>query len=367
MHPRVFAILTAFLLGALGLGAVAVTQWVPAPAGQSATVTAQVAAAPAAGKAPASPSPTGDPAVWTRSTLRNKLMAEMEATDPGVALADLDRITKAKPYTVRFCHPIAHELGHAAVKRYNHDFAKVLSFPHDTCAAGYLHGAVEEMLAASTDPGTDLLKLCQPQMTGPCVHGVGHGTMFVTKQNVPAARELCDKFGTQFRIITCSEGLFMQLFGPDEEDENAKAQLPADKLATEPLYPCPEQPALFQSACYFYAPTFFLSSHDYPNHPEVYAQALKWCLSSSSGSGDCSRGVGSRTMKYNLDREDWVGQQCATGADASQRKSCVEGMVSYYSVNYTDPGSAGRLCAKLTNEEIARDCRSAAGLSKSLD
>lgn len=369
MHARVFAIVTAFLLGALGLGALAVTDWVPGAATAGGRVAPAVAGAVVAGRAGASASPTGDPAVWTRSTLRNKLMTEMAATDPGVALADLDKITKAKPYTVRFCHPIAHELGHTAVKRYNYDFAKVLSFPHDTCASGYLHGAVEEMLAASSDPGTDLLKLCQPQMSGPCVHGTGHGTMFVTKQNVAAARDLCSKYASQSRIITCSEGLFMQLFGPDEEDENAKANLPADKLASEPLYPCPEQPALFQSACYFYAPTYFLSSHDYPDHPEVYAQALKWCLNAQAtgGAGDCSRGVGSRTMKYNLDREDWVGQQCASAADAWQRKSCVDGMVSYYTVNYTDAGAAGRLCAKLTNEEIARDCRSSARLSGSLD
>ncbi|GAA1271931.1 hypothetical protein GCM10009665_70050 [Kitasatospora nipponensis] len=374
MHPRIFAILTAFLLGALGLGAVAVTQWTPPSAAPAASAGAPAAAGstaarPAVVPGAGSPSPTGDPAVWTRSTLRNKLMAEMDATDPGVALADLDQITKKLPYTVRFCHPIAHELGHAAVKRYNHDFAKVLSFPHDTCAAGYLHGAVEEMLAASSDPAKDLLKLCQPAMSGPCVHGVGHGTMFVANQDVAKARDLCSEFGSQSRIVTCSEGLFMQLFGPDEEDEKAKALVPADKLAAEPLYPCPEQPALFQSACYFYAPTFYLSSHDYANHPDVYAQALKWCLNAQAtgGANDCSRGVGSRTMKYNLDREDWVGQQCASAADGWQRKACVDGMVSYYTVNYTDAGASQRLCAKLTNQEIARDCRSSAHLSGSLD
>ncbi|MGC0314145.1 hypothetical protein [Kitasatospora acidiphila] len=363
MKPRFFAIVTAVLIGLLGLGAAAVTQWVPVAAPTAGRAAGAVRPAGAA-----SASPTGDPAVWTRSTLRNKLMAEMQATDPGVALAELDKITKEKPYTVRFCHPIAHELGHAAVKRYNHDFQKVLSFPHDTCAAGYLHGAVEEMLAGSSDPTRDLLKLCEPQMSGPCVHGVGHGTIYVTNQDVPKARDLCSEFGSDSRIITCSEGLFMQLFSPDEEDEKAKSLVPLDKLSAD-LYPCPQQPALFQSACFFYAPTLYLSSHDYPNHPEIYGQALKWCLNAQAGGGanDCSRGLGSRLMKYNLDREDWAGQQCATAADGWQRKACTEGLVSYYTVNYTDAGAAGRLCAKLTDEEIARYCRSAAHLSGSLD
>jgi hypothetical protein len=193
--------------------------------------------------------------------------------------------------------------------------------------------------------------------------------MFVAKQDVTAARALCNKFTSDTNRIRCSEGLFMQLFGPDEEDEKAKANLPADKIAAEPLYPCPEQPALFQSACFFYAPTFYLSSHDYANHPEAFADALKWCLNAkaSGGTADCSRGVGSRTMKYNLDREDWAAQQCATAADASQRKNCAEGLVSYYTVNYTDGGAAGRLCAKITNKEMQGYCRSAAGLSSTLD
>ncbi|GAA2271894.1 MULTISPECIES: hypothetical protein [Kitasatospora] len=359
MQPRSFAIVTAALLGALGLGAAAVTQWVPAAP----------AAGPAVAGAAAAATPTGDPAVWTRSTLRNKLMAEMDATDPGVALADLDRITKKLPYTVRFCHPIAHELGHAAVKRYHQDFQKVLSFPHETCAAGYLHGAVEEMLANSDNPEADILTLCAPANKGPCIHGVGHGTMFVTKQDVPAARALCSKFPTDSKRITCSEGLFMQFFAPDEEDENAKANLPADRLAEEPLYPCPEQPALFRSACYFYAPTYYLSSHDWQDHPEVFAEALKWCLNAQAtgGGGDCSRGVGSRTMKYNLDREDWAAQQCATAADAWQRKACTEGLMSYYTVNYTDAGAPARLCKKITNPELAGYCRSSGGLSGTLD
>jgi len=365
MQPRIFAIVTAILLGALGLGAVAVTDWAPtAPAAASAAPPATASGQPAAA---GSPAPTGDPAVWTRSTLRNKLMAEMEKTDPGVALADLDKTSKAQPYTVRFCHPIAHELGHAAVLRYNQDFQKVISFPHETCAAGYLHGAVEEMLAHSKNPEEDILKLCAPANKGPCIHGIGHGIMFVTKQDIPAARALCNKFPTDSRRVTCSEGVFMQLFAPDEEDEKAKANLPADKLAADPLYPCPEQPALFQSACYFYAPTFYLSSHDYANHPEAFADALKWCLQAGGGTTDCSRGVGSRTMKYNLDREDWAAQQCATGKDASQRKACAQGLVSYYTVNYTESGAAARLCGKITNKEIQGYCRSAGGLAATLD
>lgn len=57
MHARVFAIVTAFLLGALGLGALAVTDWVPGAATAGGRVAPAVAGAVVAGRAGASASP----------------------------------------------------------------------------------------------------------------------------------------------------------------------------------------------------------------------------------------------------------------------------------------------------------------------
>ncbi|MFD9130497.1 hypothetical protein, partial [Kitasatospora sp. NPDC059571] len=57
MHPRIFAIITAFLLGALGLGAVAVTQWTPAAAPGAPRRPPAAGGGPRAGAAPAPPPP----------------------------------------------------------------------------------------------------------------------------------------------------------------------------------------------------------------------------------------------------------------------------------------------------------------------
>ncbi|MFF3116302.1 hypothetical protein ACFVSN_44960 [Kitasatospora sp. NPDC057904] len=365
-------LITSLLLFAMGVWAVLHTQWTPAAAAADqpvAAVTTPTATASVA--APGSPQPSAasaTPAVWTQSKLRDHLVAELNASDPAQALADLARITDSQPYVSRICHPVAHDLGHAALQKYGDDFAKAASFRNDVCGSGYLHGIVEEKLSQSPDPASAVTKLCAPDESASCIHGIGHGAMFVSRLKLPDAEQLCRKFSQTYQVVACSEGVFMQLFEPDETDPAATAQLPADKLAADPLYPCPEQPDVFQGACYFYAPVYFLQKHDYADHPESFAEALRWCLAAptSDGRQACTRGTGSRLMKYNIDRPAWVGDQCEAALEAWQRPLCVSGMTSYWNVNYHDKSAKARLCPQLS-PAARNDCRSAAAGSGSAD
>jgi hypothetical protein len=295
-------------------------------------------------------------------------VAELVATDPAHALDDLESATRSHPAVARYCHPIAHELGHAALEKYHGDFAAAARYRNDVCGSGYLHGIVEEKLSESPHPATDVTTLCAPQQTASCIHGIGHGAMFVSQLDVAGAEKLCSRFTASYAVTACSEGIFMQLFEPDESDPRAMAKLPAAKLAAQPLYPCPDQPAAFRGACYYYAPAYFLQRHDYAHHPESYAAGLRWCRSapvSDGGRDACTMGLGSRIMKYNIDRERWSADQCEQAA-ADQRAPCVAGLVSYYRVHYHDAGAAERLCNKLSGA-ARRDCRAAAGYSTTAD
>ncbi|WP_405497462.1 hypothetical protein [Streptomyces sp. NBC_00096] len=371
---RPLALLVAFYLCVAGIWAVATTPWsgdaVPAPSAAAALVAGRAPTGPGAAPstAPSSAAPTV-PAVWTLSTLRNYLVAETAVKDPGVALADLEQITLKSPYVAGFCHPVTHEVGHAALAKYHGDFTKAVSFPNDVCGSGYLHGVVEEKLQEAPNPSTAVTTLCSPAQTGACIHGIGHGAMFVSHLDVPAAEKMCDRFPQAKQVTSCSEGIFMQLFEPDEGDPTALAKLPADKLAAEAQYPCAGQPAAHQSACYFYAPIYYLQTHDYAANPEAFVQGLAWCLKApTSGSrSDCSRGMGSRTMKYNIDRPVWVAEQCQRAPSVWQRQACAAGMVSYWDVNYADKTAARTsLCPKLSGEAAA-NCRLAAPGSGSAD
>ena len=382
---RPLVLLVAFFVYVGGVWAVATTSWteagaaVAAPGGSAPLAAGPGASAPAQDSVPApasapasaatpTPSPSGTPATWTLSTLRNYLVAETKAENPGVALADLDRITRKDPEVDRFCHPVAHEIGHAALDKYKGDFQKAVSYQNDVCGSGYLHGVVEDELSESPDPATAVTTLCaRGGQTASCIHGIGHGAMFVADLDVKGAEKLCDRFPQTYQVVACSEGVFMQLFEPDETDPAALAKLPAKQLAADPLYPCPDQPGIFQSACYFYAPSYYLQRADYAKHPGAFVQALAWCLKAPSAAGreDCTRGTGSRLMKYNIDRPAWTAAQCEKAA-AWQRPDCVSGMVSYWDVNYHDSSARSKLCPQLSGA-ARRSCDSATGGSSSAD
>ena len=374
-RPLVF--LVAFFLYVAGVWAVATTPWTVASAGTLAaaatgappTAGPPVTGAPSSAPAPVTaptPSPSGTPATWTMSTLRNYLVAETNRTDPHTALVDLERITRKDPYVDGFCHPIAHEIGHTALAKYHGDFAKAVSYRDDVCGSGYLHGVVEEKLSESPHPAEAVTTLCAPAQTASCIHGIGHGAMFVANLDVAGAEKLCDRFPDTGEVVSCSEGVFMQLFEPDESDPRAMAKLPADKLAADPLYPCPEQPGVFQSACYYYAPSYFLQRHDYTAHPEAFVQALAWCLRAPDQGGrtSCTKGAGSRLMKYNVERPVWAAAQCEK-ASSGQRLTCMAGMVSYWDVNYADDSAGSKLCPQLGGEARKNCVRAAADVGDS--
>ena len=379
---RPLTFLVAFFLYIAGVWAVATTPWTAvaasgtaAPSGSS--VSSVSSASGSSSSPPAAPSPSGPsatpaptvPAVWTLSTLRNYLVAETAAKDPGVALADLERITLKDPYVDGFCHPVAHEIGHAALAKYQGNFTKAVSYLNDVCGSGYLHGVVEEKLQQMPDPETAVTTLCSPAQSLSCIHGIGHGAMFVSHLDVAGAERMCDRFPDSSQVVACSEGVFMQLFEPDEGDPTALAKLPADKLAAEPQYPCAQQPSIYRSACYFYAPIYFLQTHDYTAHPTAFVQSLDWCLRAPAASAreDCSRGTGSRLMKYNIDRPAWTAAQCEQASSSWQRADCVSGMVSYWDVNYGSRTAARtKLCPQLSGD-AARLCRAAAPGSSSAD
>jgi hypothetical protein len=126
---------------------------------------------------------------------------------------------------------------------------------------------------------------------------------------------------------------------------------------SDPFYPCALQKSLYQPACYYYAPIFYLHLH-----PGGYVAAMTWCRGAGDGqAATCTKGLGSRTLKYNLDRETWVEQVCDSGVPW-QRAPCLAGVVSYYKVNYHSEAAAAVLCRKMTSARDKVLCRQAAGI-----
>lgn len=362
------ACLSAVWLTVAGLIAVALVGWAPAAGAGTPQSGTPVAAASSTGAQPSSSaaSPGAPPAAATSpgqppaqyETIRDQVVAKLNQTDPAQALALLQQIVDRQPDIARICHPIAHDLGHAALGKYGYDFKKAVSFQDGVCGNGYLHGVVEHAVLHAPDPARALHDLCAPELDGSCLHGIGHGAMFVADMDLPKALAFCDWFKQPTQRTSCAEGVFMQNFEVDVPGVKNSSWLKAG----DPMYPCAQQAARYQGSCYYYAPQYYLQLH-----ADKYTDGLVWCRTAgtSSAVASCTMGLGSRIMKYNIDRVGFAEAQCATETDRSLRDVCVRGLTSYYMVHFNDRKAGMRLCPQLTAAVDVATCKSAAGAAVS--
>ncbi len=270
----------------------------------------------------------------------NDLLNIVNTQDPHVALQELALRMQTNEVVFQNCHIMAHSIGRAAYKRYQ-DFDTALKYQDTTCSDGYLHGVIEAKFNSikDTQGATDELKTICSKYKYPdrCWHGIGHGLMFFTQNDLPTALSICNTYSLARASSRCYEGVFMENF---LSDPDAHPTIYVDAKA--PFKPCLNQEARYKGACYFYVPIYWLGLHN-----NDYGTAVQWCEGAENGYADeCVRGVGSLAMKYNIDKPKYVESLCMK-ANPDDVSSCISGMASYY-LTFTGLFSkANSMCAQL--------------------
>ena len=114
-----------------------------------------------------------------------------------------------------------HEIGRAAYEKYG-AFGEAMKYQDEICNAGYLHGVIESRLSRSTDVFADMKTMCEEYppgrlLSGDCYHGLGHGVMYYTANDLPRSLEMCDAFEKSFGRSNCISGVFMENFNADQK------------------------------------------------------------------------------------------------------------------------------------------------------
>ena len=292
---------------------------------------------------------TGGSAEGSSGELSDKRYREIEAEltalvreqDPRVALEKVRREIKTDDALARSCHPLVHDIGHAAYEKYG-DFGEAMKYQDEVCNSGYLHGIIESRFSESDDVFADMKTMCDQYRSGSymswqCYHGIGHGLMFYTANDLPRSLKMCEGFDTDFGRSNCANGVFMENFNADQ-----KLHLSKFLKESDPFYPCPQQENRYKSHCYLYAPTYFLSLNG-----SDYDAALEWCNGAEAGfEPSCAYGVGTQAMKENLNDPKLVETVCMNGED-EQTAPCIEGMTSLYINHHGSLEPARELCSKL--------------------
>lgn len=265
------------------------------------------------------------------------------SSSPALALETLKSWMSLYPGISRSCHGLVHHIGHEVYKKYG-DFAEAMKSQDDVCGSGFLHGVIESHFATVADVQAEMNTICNAYTTthtqAKCYHGVGHGIMFYTNNDLPKSVAYCGQYTEKEATIRCAEGVFMENFNT-ETDAHASLYLNAEN----PAEVCVNQPGAFKAACYFYAPLHYLSIH-----VDAYADALSWCLEQKAGyTNICAMGVGSRAIKQHIADPVFVESVCAAGT-AEQMRWCLDGMVSYYLVHVDSLAKARSMCSLLRED-----------------
>ncbi len=272
---------------------------------------------------------------------KDELVALMKRENPRVALDRLREEIETDDALSRSCHALVHEIGREAYKEYG-DVGEAMKYRDEVCNSGYLHGIIETKFSESEDVFADMRTMCGEYRHGSflsyqCNHGLGHGVMFYTANDLPRSLEMCDALEDSFASSNCANGVFMENFNADQ-----KLHLSQFLKEENPFYPCMNQAERHKDDCYLYAPTYFLSLHE-----NDYAGALRWCEGAEAGyEPACAYGVGTQTMKENLNDPKFVESICM-GGEPEQREPCIEGMTGLY-ISHTGALEPARgLCARL--------------------
>jgi plastocyanin len=272
---------------------------------------------------------------------KDEFVALMKKENPRVALDRLRAEIETDDALSRSCHSLVHEIGREAYEEYG-DVGEAMKYRDEVCNSGYLHGIIETRFSESEDVFSDMQTMCDGYrersfLGWQCNHGLGHGVMFYTANDLPRSLEMCDELGNSFASSNCANGVFMENFNADQ-----KLHLSEFLKAEDPFYPCMKQAERHKADCYMYAPTYFLSLHQ-----DDYASALEWCRGAEAGfEAACAYGVGTQTMKENLNDPELVESSCM-GGELEQRGPCVEGMAALYVSHSGALEPARGLCARL--------------------
>ena len=178
------------------------------------------------------------------------------------------------------CHQISHWVGHAGLLYYKNDAGTALSHGAMTCNSGYYHGVLQLALAGL--PRDRVVKkaqhLCDAKAVNvddfllyQCVHGLGHGLMIYSGDDLPWSLKTCHKLLTDFDRVSCTGGVFMQ---------NLDTTMGVSKYLskTNPLYPCNIVAERDKVYCYLMVTSRALTLTGFN-----WSKTAAWCRKAESG------------------------------------------------------------------------------------
>jgi mono/diheme cytochrome c family protein len=259
---------------------------------------------------------------------------------PQAALAVLATDSRTIAGVTADCHQIAHAIGHAGLAYYHNNPAEALAHGGMTCNSGYYHGVIELSIAGL--PRSKVVQIARGLCTSPsvtketfllyqCVHGLGHGLMIYSGDDLFYSLHVCDQLTTSFDQVACTGGVYMQNLATGMVSSRFLKQ-------NDPIYPCDAVSKRHKYYCYLQVTERILQVVGY-NWPKVAA----WCRRSEPGwVATCFQSYGRDASGSSQYRPRQTLALCADAGNMAGE--CIYGAARDYGNNFAGGREAAQLC-----------------------
>lgn len=228
---------------------------------------------------------------------------------------------------ISLCHQLTHVVGRAATTLFP-TVAESYNYGDTFCWSGYYHGIMEAIIyqmgienvpkqlnAICMDlPGKDTYSFNYFN----CVHGLGHGLMYVEGHDLFAALELCDTLDGSWENSSCYGGVYMENVIANEVDHVSK-YLKEDDL----LYPCNAVAEKYKQQCYLMQTSYMLKILSYD-----FAQVFEVCATADDAYvTTCYQSLGRDASGFSVSDAEKTKAICLLGPNESAQNNCATGAV----------------------------------------
>jgi hypothetical protein len=282
---------------------------------------------------------------------KNQLADIIDASGPEAATALLKDKYQASDFIRSQCHQLLHIVGREAYAKYG-NLTETFTHGDPFCWSGYYHGVMEEL---SKEKGNEVIKtanticadLKQKQFASfdhyNCVHGMGHGFMFILNQDMYKSLAACDSLTDNYESSSCYGGVFMQnimnVQTPDREADYVSAYLNEE----EPMYPCTAVAEKYKTQCYLMQTSYALQAVGY-DYQKVFALCDE---TPQAYQTTCYQSLGRDASGGSISDVEQTKAKCLLGKDFNAQSNCIIGAAKDFVSYFHSDQQAKQLCSSL--------------------
>jgi hypothetical protein len=262
------------------------------------------------------------------------------------------------------CHDEAHDLGKVIFSKLR-DVGASLESCADACGSGCMHGVLMQFFTdgqtsdsshhqhsaqlTAADVAARIPTFCESQALtrryspGDCAHGVGHAVMFLSKYDISAGIDLCERFPSYALQYYCATGAYM---------EYRFVRIPKEYPIHGGFYPC--DTVRYPAACFRNVMATVIRWH-YAKGGTFKALQEQCATLSRKYRLGCFHGIGQALVGRVARGQMTLAQLCEFGSRDDQTM-CVEGGMER--LGKFEPAVALERCGSLT-DWLRQTCQAA--------